>query len=249
MNSLPQRKKSAEEIAKLREAMGIPGQEAVADDIAISGSPLEEAPKQQDPAGIATEQPSPRPLPITLPNASAGSVRPVRSLKRSELAVESSAVESDLLEAAPDPLPERKRIVRSLRKSEQVPIVLSENHTPPANSDLPVHRHSDKELDRIRRQGLIQMQGAAVEPQSQIAHLLLVVPGYMFALGGAVSFYFYDLSIYITAGAALIAAMIAGFIFFKKPFSRYHSAFIAVIVLFVIVFGMLHYFPPLQDGP
>jgi len=249
MNSLPQRKKSAEEIAKLREAMGIPGQELATDHKANPESPLEEAAKQHDLTETAVEQPTPKTHSGTLPHASAGAVRPVRSLKRSERTLEVNAAESDLVEAVPETLQKRKKIVRSLRKSEQVPIVLAENHTPPANSDLPVHRHSEKELERIRRQGLIQMQGASVEPNSQIAHLALVIPGYLFALAGAVSFYFYNLSITITAIVALIAAVIAGFIFFKKPFSRYHSAFIVVIVLFVIVFGVLHYFPPLQDGP
>lgn len=233
MNPLPQRKKSADEIAKLREAMGIPAERPIAGDSVR---------QEPDSASTLNEQPLPEFHAATAPPAEAA--RPVRSLKRSE---RTSAVLAEV-EDTPKTQPQTGKIVRSLRKSEQVPIVLVENHTPPAHSDLPVHRHSEEELARIRRQGMIQMQGAAVVPVSQVAHLAVVIPGYFFALAGAVSFYFYNLSISLTAGAALLAAAIAGYIFVKKPFSRYHAAFIAAIVLLVIVFGALHYFPQLRHG-
>ena len=42
--------------------------------------------------------------------------------------------------------------------------------------------------------------------------------------------------------------LIAAFIYFKKPLSRHHAAFIGVMALFVIVFGALYYFPQLRHG-
>jgi hypothetical protein len=44
------------------------------------------------------------------------------------------------------------------------------------------------------------------------------------------------------------ALLISIFIFARRPLSRHHSAFIAAMALFVIVFGALHYFPNLQHG-
>jgi K+-transporting ATPase A subunit len=46
----------------------------------------------------------------------------------------------------------------------------------------------------------------------------------------------------------VLALIIAAIIFFKKPLSVHHAAFITVAVLFVVVFGALHYFPQLRHG-
>jgi K+-transporting ATPase A subunit len=42
--------------------------------------------------------------------------------------------------------------------------------------------------------------------------------------------------------------LVAAFIGIRKPISRHHAAFIAVIALFVIIFGALHYFPHLRHA-
>ena len=262
MSPLPQRKKSADEIAKLREAMGIPTENLVLEDFVniepvlketaipakIEEKPIPAEQRIERPATLPFTTPLP-PAEVPFPMAHAGTARPVRSLKRSERTSLPHEEEHEAVEPAPIVLPENGRVVKSLRKSEQVPIIPVENHTPPANSKLPVHRHSDRDLDRIRRQGAIQqMQAVGVDPQLQIAHLALVIPAYLFALAGPIGIYFYDISIAFTAGAVLIAAAVAVFIFFKKPMSRHHAAFLAVSVLFVIIFGLLHYFPQLQHG-
>jgi amino acid permease len=46
----------------------------------------------------------------------------------------------------------------------------------------------------------------------------------------------------------VVALLFAAFIYFKKPLSLHHAAFIAVMSLFVIVFGALYYFPQLRHG-
>ncbi len=246
MSSLPQRKKSADEIAKLREEMGIPSanmeieeviESVVAERITLSEATLERP----------VELPFTLPLPaseIPFPIASISNSRPVRSLKRSERGTADLQIVPEAVDLSPVHLPETGRVVKSLRKSEQIPIFAPENYTPPVNSKLPVHRHNGHELDRIRRQGAIQqMQAAGADPQLQIAHLAIVIAGYLFAIAAPFGIYFYNIQLALTASALAIATLIAGFILLKKPMSRHHAAFLAVIILFVIVFGALHYFP------
>ncbi|MEO7098855.1 MAG: hypothetical protein ABI162_05805 [Luteolibacter sp.] len=282
MSLLPQRKKSAEEIAKLRETFGIPGQNPVAEDASAPVSIPAPAPVAIPAPEPVVETPVAEVIPVTdtipvvhldlepvetlggpavhldlLPVVAAPQVhapRPVRSLKRSERIPMLSADESEPTETHVEPAPVSAnhsllpKPVRSLRKSEQVPITPVEIHTPPADSSLPVHRHSDEELNEIRRQAALGPQSQALHPALTTAHLAVVIPGYLFALGGAVCFYYYELSISITAGCVAAALLVSGFIFLKKPLSRHHAAFIAVISLFVIVFGALHYFPQLRHG-
>ena len=158
-------------------------------------------------------------------------------------------IEADYLASQPTaPASHSAKTVRSLRKSEQVPLTPAVIHTPPADSNLPVHRHNDQELNQMRRQAAIAMQAPTVPFRDITAHLALLIPGYLFALAGGVCYYFYELPISIASACVAIALIIAGFIFLKKPFSRHHAAFISVISLFVIVFGALYYFPQLRHG-
>ena len=76
----------------------------------------------------------------------------------------------------------------------------------------------------------------------------MLAPGYILAIAGASCFYFYEFPMEATAACAAAALLIAGFIFLRRPISSPHAAFIAVIALFVIVFGALHYFPHLQHA-
>ena len=243
MSLLPQSKKSAEEIAKLRESFGI----------GAAPDALKEAPP-----GENVEISPPEPL-APVPVEKAAEMKAVRSLRRAEripvLPVEESGPpptathepeQKPLPVAAPLPVAHGARLVRSLKKSEQVP--LPGIHSPEPDSKLPIHRHDDRELNEIRRQAAISNLAAPVLPQARTAHLVLIVPGYLFALAGAVGFYFYDLELAVTAACVAAALLVAAIIYLKKPLSRHHAAFIGAIALFVIIFGALHYFPQLQHG-
>ena len=259
MSLLPQHKKSAEEIAKLRESLGIPGPSPVEEELPAKTPVPAAATKQMaEPLlpGISTDHGL-----ATLPVAEVHAAKPVRSLKRSEripvLAVEDDAtldqgivpLETPAIQTeSPPRAPHAPKPVRSLRKSEQIPLPADNHPESPADSKLPGHRHSDKELDQIRRQGVIAMQAVATHPMTLKAHPALVIPGYLAAAAGAVGYYFYDLHISITAVCVAAALLDAAFIFFKKPLSLHHAAFIAVLSLFVIVFGALYYFPQLRHG-
>ncbi len=259
MSRLPQRKKSAEEIAKLRESLGItdPSSE---DGLAAEIESLEPGDAKISPAIPAAHKiPEPALAPIPLPELS--EPKPVRSLKRSERIpvlpvddqelldyVMKQAVAPEIPVTPPLPVAHGPKQVRSLRKSEQVPLPVDYRHEPPPDSNLPFHRHSEKEISEIRRQEAIAMLAPAVHPLSRHAHPAQVIPGYLTALAGGLCFYYYQLELPYTLVCVVLALMVAAFIFFKKPLSRHHAAFIAVAALFVIVFGALHYFPTLRHG-
>ena len=241
MSLLPQQKKSADEIAKLRESLGI--------------APLPEGEE------IAATIPPTSAVPA-LETASLYQVKEVPVVEQATrvpvLAVEENGQPPHterLTEGAPLPIvasipaPHGPKVVRSLRKSEQIP--LAPLPSPAADSKLPILRHSGKELNEIRRHEALATLAPWTHPQALTAHLALVIPGYLLAIGGGVCFYFYDLEkreLPITAACAAIALLIAAFIFIKKPLSRHHAAFIGVMALFVIVFGALYYFPQLRHG-
>ncbi|NQX00143.1 hypothetical protein HQ447_05745 [bacterium] len=254
MSLLPQRKKSAEEIAQLRESFGMiappPGGGALPQEIPVPVAAAALVEKATPP--VAAELPPPPVVEMLDP-------KPVRSLKRSErvpvLAVEKEEVikigpPAEIPSLSPRepmiPAAHGPKLVRSLRKSEQGPV--PEIHAPLPDSKLPTQRHSDREIQEIRRQEMLAMQAAAGQLPSLTAHPVLIVPGYLFAVAGAVGFYFYELDLPITAGCVVAAILIATFIFFKKPLSLHHAAFIAVMSLFVAIFGALHYFPQLRHG-
>ncbi len=212
MSLLPQHKKSAGEIAKLRESLG------VHDPLSAAETPPDPAEKSHSP-------------------------KPVHSLKHSER-TPVLAVEADSPEPAIIHEPREPKQVRSLRKSEQIP--LSPVHLPAPDSTLPTHRHSEEEIQKIRRQE--PLGAPASHLLSHKAHPVIVIPGYLFAIASAVGYHFYDLQIPVTGPCVAVALLFAGFIYFKKPLSLHHAAFIAVMSLFVIVFGALYYFPQLRHG-
>ena len=212
MSLLPQQKKSAGEITKLRESLGIPG---------------------QLPPGIS---PAVKP-PVTGPEVPRDEVQLGHPMP-------SASIPLPVAPASAKP----PKVIRSLRKSEQVPLSASPLPTPSPNSKIPSFRRSDEEIREQRRQEAIAAAAPAPHPKTLIAHPLLILPGYLAAIAGAVGFQFYALEIRLTGICVLVALLFAGFIFLKKTYSRHHAAFIAVMALLVIVFGTLHYFPQLRHG-
>jgi len=254
MSLLPQRKKSAEEIAKLRENLGIPGIPSFASE----GPPARESPEPTPlpvSASSAAEERGEVETPVQvaaggmpIPIAPTQPQKALRSLKKSEQVPSATADHVGEFEPPTAGHPPRRKIVRSLRKSEQIPLTPTIVHPAPDDSKLPSQRHSDSELNEIRRQAALNMPAPAFNPALQIAHLALVTPGYLAVLGGALCFLHYEMTLAMTASCVGVALLIASFIFWKKPLSRHHAAFITVMALFVIVFGALHYFPQLRHG-
>ena len=199
MSSLPQRKKTAEEIAQLRESLG------------VSPSPAAIAPPP------AAEIDSP------------------------------IAKECDAAEAIP-PSPRPIKRVRSLKKSEQAPIEIKPIHNN-EHSNLPTRRRSHEELEEMqRREALAHLENHAPNPKLIPAHPAWIAPGYLFAIGGASCFVFDNFPWIATAACAACALIVALTLYLKRPISKHHAGFIAVISLFVIIFGSLHHFPQLQHA-
>jgi hypothetical protein len=151
--------------------------------------------------------------------------------------------------AGPDyPRPGGPKPIRSLRKSEQAPPPAGSQPEPPPDSKLPHHRHSEKEIQEIRRREALALMNAAPNPLLFPAHPALIIPGYVTALAAAAGAYFYEFHISLTVILILASFGFSLFIFLKKPISRHHAAFIAVLSLFVLVFAALYYFPQLRHA-
>lgn len=171
---------------------------------------------------------------------------PVLPVEDAPALQERSEAAGEVRSGSPLPVGKMPRVVKSLKKSEQGPIAAP--HVPPKDSSLPVRRHSDKEMSEMKRRGGLSQIGTPppVNPLAMVASPFLFIPGYLAAIAGGSCFLYFGWEIAWTASCVLIALLIAGFIFLKKPLSRHHAAFITVLALFVIVFGMLHYFPALS---
>ncbi len=216
MSLLPQRKKSAAEIAKLREDLGIPG---LAPDAAESN---------HDPANIV---PAEREI---VPAAHA----PVQPAHLQPLLPDAAEVEAPPLVLNPRP-------VRSLRKSEHLPAAAARAVSAPPDSPLPSRRHSDDEIQQMRRSEALAMQAPVINPKLVAAHPALLVAGYLAAIGGVSPWVYPPAPIAVPLACVGVALGVAAVIARSKPLSLHHAAFLAVICLFVVVFGALHYFPQL----
>lgn len=112
---------------------------------------------------------------------------------------------------------------------------------------LPVHRHSDNELDLIRRRGMFETQDEALRLPMRRERTVIVVGGYLFALSAAIPVY-HNMPMILPAGIALLSLAFGAYLFFLRPYSKHHGAFIGIVVLFVMTYAALHYFPQLQHA-
>lgn len=250
MSLLPQRKKTPEEIAKLRENLGVPALPADEPDAAAL-PPVEALVPTHHQATIveaaveAAEIPHIEPAPAPDPHGP----KPVHSFKRSEHTPSQTADKSPAESPTPEPAASSTKPVRSLRKSEQVPVLAPAPASPGPDSKIPFHRHSDAEIAEIRRRDALAMMNAQVpNPKLAAAHPALLIPGYLLAIAGASCFFFYQIPMAATAGCSATALLISAFISLRRPISRHHAGFIAIIALFVLVFGVLHFFPQLRHA-
>ena len=182
MSSLPEQKKTPEEIAALRDKLGIPSA-AQAD--ADTSSPDEV---------VAELKPEP----------AASPVRPVHVVPAAPVKIDSA-------------------------------------------SGLPLRRHSDEELEDLRRRGMFETQDEALRMPVRRAHGAWVITGYLFAASAAIPVYL-ELSVVLPVAVSAAALGFAAFLFFLRPYSRHHGAFISVVVLFVLIYAAFNYVPQLQHA-
>jgi hypothetical protein len=244
VSNLPQRRKSAEEIAKLRESIGVPGAEQadspsqpVAPAVTASRPVAETAvfhPGSQHQATPASAY-SPPPIPVMAPEAASAPVAP--------------------------PVP---KVVKSLRRSERVPIIPRVPTSAP-DSFLPVHRHSNAEIHHMDQIQVTPPDRAVTYLRSLGAHPLTIVCLYVFPLLTALfgwgtpwlidfdDAYFSaewmsklsNLPHLDIAGKVLtLISALAGLglslrIALKKPRSRHHAGFAAIAIIVIICFIFL----------
>ena len=241
MSPLPKRKKSAGEIAKLRESLGVPAPSAEMD-----AMPAEAATDTLVDTGheALLDRPAPATPLEPMPAPGGG---PAHSLKRSERQALQSAPPA--ASEPPPPAPARNaKTVRSLRKSEQQPLPATSHPEPPPDSKLPLYRHSADEIADLRRREVLSLMQAAPNARLQPAHPALIIPGYLLVLAGAIGCWFYQFPPAATAAFAAAALGVAAFIKRRKPVSVHHAAFISVAALFLVIFSALHYFPLLRHA-
>ena len=120
----------------------------------------------------------------------------------------------------------------------------------------------DKKRDRQALQQMRNRNAFTVRPPvQQLQNQALAKPilgfFYLLALTGAglviysFSSYVPVLELYFKAGLACVSvvALMAIFIFWRKPRSRHHAAFLVIISLLVLVFGSVYYFEQFEPKP
>ena len=239
--SLPQRKKTPEEIAKLREELGIPGGPTAAPPTSPSAAPEPATPEPADPTPSAdSSEPAEEPVPVLEEQASPEEKVPAL-LEEATQPVVTHYEEPHV--SGPKP-------VRSLRKSERIPS--SRSVSTSTNSNLPTQRRTEKELSQLRRS-----QPITTAPVTHLialtAHPFMVGLGYFLVFGAALMPFLgrwmeIDIPYIVLALMCAGGFFISGFIFLKKKRSLHHAGFIAMIALLVLVFAALYYFPNLRNA-
>ncbi|QTN34180.1 hypothetical protein HZ994_18260 [Akkermansiaceae bacterium] len=219
---IPDKKKSPEEIAALREGMGVPPPPAQ---------------PEKAPAAKPTMPPASDPAAAPL-GAEAAMAKPVEAVIQLDIAPIPSRVEA--------------AAAHRLRKHDlplaPAPPVPAMNKTAlPAHR----HDPRDIAQIR-KREALAQLQNPGSDPAShlrrQTAHPLLYAPGYLLALAAAACAYQRTAPITPIVLLALSLA-VSLYIAMRKPRSRHHAALIFMLVFLTSAFGLLHYAPLFQNGP
>jgi hypothetical protein len=228
---IPSKKKTAEEIAALREGLGIPP-------VASPHAPLPPPPPVMPGVIGKMEEPPAPPAPAPPPPQPASDAEPVTHLDPITI-----------------PLRPQKAVIKpshSLRKQE-LPLAPAPAAPSPQRTELPAHRHDPRDVAQIRkREALAKLQQPGADPadhlRKQTASPFLYVPGYLLASAAALAA-FQDAH-YITPAALIgTAIMIMAFIAWRKPRSRHHAALLFIVVFLTLVFGALHYAPLFQNVP
>lgn len=205
MTPLPERKKSSDEIAKLRESLGVPPTERSPDEATAEPKQLGELTQSQDGnlASNKLDAPAPPPAPPEKPQKA-----------------HSPNQKSEPLERLPSP----------------------------PDSPLPHQRHSQEEIEAIRRQCAFSMVNTIPDRRMFPAHPALLALGYLPIPIAVAGIAFYNLPLWGTALCAASVAVVSILIFFRYPVSRHHAGFSIVLMIFLLVFASLHYFPQLRHA-
>jgi hypothetical protein len=231
---IPDKKKTPEEIAALREGLGIP------DVIPQPGAPRQR-PQQATPVAPGTHVIPPPDAPVLDPThpdhpLPDGAAEPVIHL--------------DVVPLPPEMEKSEPKPVHTLRKHD-LPLAPA----PPVThkTALPTHRHDPRDIAEIRkREALAALQTPNMDPIShvrkQTASPFLYTPGYLLIVAAAATAY--QRFLYLTPATLLaLATLIMIVIAATKPRSRHHAALLFILIFLTLAFGGLHYAPLFNHGP
>ncbi|WP_193213170.1 hypothetical protein [Luteolibacter marinus] len=219
---LPERRKSAEEIAKLRESIGVPGSEPVA---------AEKASEPEIPVTDVFE-----PAPAEEESSKPVEAKPVRSLRKSE---QQPGNRKRTAPAKPGaPIPVRRHSDRELMEMRRV------QATPPDQSIAYVQQLAVP-WPFILFGYLLPLSGALV---GWFAAWAPGVPEPNFIAGWLADLsrqpWLGQAGFGLLIGFCVLSLAAAGWIALKKPRSRHHAGFICILAVLVSVFGLIHQLTP-----
>ena len=242
MSPLPQRKKSPEELASLRESLGIP-----------PDSPASPPP---DPGNPATPPNSDSPPDTSEPTTPKFAPSPEAA------PTTSSSPHADSPPAAPEK-PPTPLAPQSLRKSNGLIVDRPKGQTSRSDANaIPTRRRTDQELKEIRRAALISPNPTTVVTR-KLAHPITLFAIYCIALSGIVigfagvavgqaspidlpypwlrdwvkSATFIHQLFAIFATTAAIMLLCAAWLAIFRPISRHHAGFLFLIAILTLAFS------------
>ena len=228
---IPNRKKTPEEIAALREGLGIPG------------SPERQLPIQ-NPIPATPPAPAPMAPPMAPPQA-------IRSATPPEPYAIPQPGEPVLHLDTPAAPPAKTVLPLHRLRKHELPLAPAPVHT--QKTALPTRRHDPRDVAQIRkREALAKLNNPGLDPAAhlrrQTAQPALYLPGYLLAVAAAVVTF--QRVHHITPIVLLALSLaITLYIAIRKPRSRHHAALIFIVAFIAAVFGVIHYAPLFQHGP
>lgn len=245
---IPDKKKTLEELAALREELGIP--ESLPEPGAHRSRPLPQIENAPPP-----EEKNPEPTPVPVPPSMEIRPAPVLDPARPD-AIPTAELSESVLHLNVPPAPFRDSnnrepvLYHSLRKNE-LPLAPAPAVT--HKTQLPTRRQAGEDLARFRKsEAVAKLQQPGIDPASHLRSITaspwLLAPAYLLALSAGVTIW--QRFHHVTPLALLIiSSSLTAFVFLKKIRSRHHCAILFIIILMTLVFGGRHYAPLFQNAP
>ena len=143
--------------------------------------------------------------------------------------------------SSPPPRRQKKTIVHPRDIPEVPPAPIDEA------TGLPVKRHSSEELAALRLRSMFETQDGAQSMPVRRERTLFVVFGYVAAAAAIIPVH-QQMPAVVPMAVCFFALLYATYLFIYRPYSRHHGAFIGIMVLFVLVYAALQYFPQLRHA-
>lgn len=155
-------------------------------------------------------------------------------------------------ELAPAPPPSEAALVAA-PKRQKAPAIRPRDipEVPPAPIDqatgLPVKRHTAEELAALRLRSMFETQDGVQSLPARHERRLFVIMGYLVAASAIIPIA-RGMSAILPMAICFVALAYAAYLFIYRPYSRHHAAFLGILVLFVLVYAALQYFPQLRHA-